>query len=172
MTITFENDNNIIVYALEKIISYARKTLQIFVAQCTWWLTSVISLEQGLIVHIDNLQQRDNPEPLRDHSGRVHPDRAQQILSQKAISPIPRDLTEDRRLDQILESAENCIEESERARNTWQRNRVNLLPQTKAQLKKARKIKCLQEAGKKREAEWNQRLQEIRATVIQNLSKK
>jgi len=56
MTITFENDSDVIVYALEKIISYARKSQQIFVAQCVWWLASVIGLELGLIAHIDNIQ--------------------------------------------------------------------------------------------------------------------
>jgi len=34
MTITFENANDSIVYALEKDISYAGRTEQIFVAQC------------------------------------------------------------------------------------------------------------------------------------------
>jgi hypothetical protein len=58
MTITFENDNDVIIYTLEKIISYARRTQQVFVAHCVWWLASVIGLEQGLIVHIDNLQER------------------------------------------------------------------------------------------------------------------
>jgi hypothetical protein len=168
MTITFENDNDVIVYALEKVISHARNTQQIFVAQCIWWLASIIGLEKELISYIDNLPQRENVGSLQDYSGNVHPDRAQQILSEKAVSPLPRDLAEDRRLDQIMKTAENCVEESERARNTWQRSRVNLLPQTRLQLRKARKIKRLQETGKKQEAEQNQRLQEIRATVIQN----
>jgi hypothetical protein len=48
---------------------------------------------------------------------------------------------------------------------------VNPLPQTKNQLKKARKIKRLQKARTKEEAERNERLQEIRAMVIQYLSK-
>jgi hypothetical protein len=47
MTITFENDNNIIVHALDKVISYTRKSQQIFVVECVWWLASVIGLEQG-----------------------------------------------------------------------------------------------------------------------------
>jgi len=59
MTITFENDNHIIVYALEKIISYARRSQQIFVAQCVWWIASVIGLELGLISYIDNQQSRE-----------------------------------------------------------------------------------------------------------------
>jgi hypothetical protein len=59
MTITFENENDVIVYALEKVISYARRTPQIFVAQCVWWLASIIVLEQGLINHIDNLNGQE-----------------------------------------------------------------------------------------------------------------
>jgi len=41
MTITFENNDNVIIYALEKSIAYARRTQQIFVAQCVWWLASI-----------------------------------------------------------------------------------------------------------------------------------
>jgi hypothetical protein len=36
MTITFEYESVVIIYALEKVISYARRTEQIFVAQCVW----------------------------------------------------------------------------------------------------------------------------------------
>jgi len=84
------------------------------------------------------------------------------------VSSTPRDLCDDQCVNQLLDSTNRYVEESERARNTWQQNRVNPLPQTKRQLKKARKIKRLQEAG---EAERNKRLQEIRTKVIQNLSK-
>jgi hypothetical protein len=38
MTITFENDSEVIVYALENAIAHARRTQQIFVVQCMWWL--------------------------------------------------------------------------------------------------------------------------------------
>jgi len=58
MTLTFENDNDVIVYALEKIISYARKNQYIFVAQSVWWIASVIGLTDGLVTHIDNLRKR------------------------------------------------------------------------------------------------------------------
>ena len=57
MTITFENNDNVIIYALEKSIAYARRSQQIFVAQCVWWLASILGLEQGLIVYIDILQR-------------------------------------------------------------------------------------------------------------------
>jgi len=79
MPVTFGHDNDVIVYALEKVILYARRSGQIFIAQCVWWLISVISLEQGLIVHIDNLWKREHSAPLGDYPGTVHPDRAQQI---------------------------------------------------------------------------------------------
>ena len=58
MAITFENDNDVIVYALEKIISYARNNQYILVAQCVWWLASIIGLQQGLVIYIDTLDKQ------------------------------------------------------------------------------------------------------------------
>jgi hypothetical protein len=55
MTVTFENDNDVIVYALEKVISYARRTQQIIVAQCVWWVAAIIGLEEALVNHVDKL---------------------------------------------------------------------------------------------------------------------
>jgi hypothetical protein len=60
MTITLENENDVIVYALEKIISYARDNQYIFFAQSVWWIASIIGLQSGLIIHIDNLKGRSN----------------------------------------------------------------------------------------------------------------
>jgi hypothetical protein len=60
MTITFQNDIDIIVYALEKIISYARRNQYIFLAQSIWWISSMIGLQQGLVDYIDNLKRRSN----------------------------------------------------------------------------------------------------------------
>jgi hypothetical protein len=56
LTITFESDIDIIIYALEEIIAYARRSQQIFVAQCVWWIASVIGLKVGLITYIDYLR--------------------------------------------------------------------------------------------------------------------
>jgi hypothetical protein len=140
MTITFENDNDVIVYTLEKVISYARRTEQIFVAQCVWWLASVIGLEQGLITFIDNIQSRvavtirlgqvpeelatvatrsvsTRPRDIQEESrqndlGSIHPDRSPQDRAESAVSPAPRNLTEKQRLDRILGSAERVIQES------------------------------------------------------------
>jgi hypothetical protein len=42
MTITFENNNEVFIYGLEKVIAYAPRTQEIFVAR---WLASVIGPE-------------------------------------------------------------------------------------------------------------------------------
>jgi hypothetical protein len=106
MTITFETDNDVIVYALEKVIAYARRTQQIFVAQCVWWLASIIGLEQGLVNYIDNLQSRINVT--------VNPEKASSVGD--TVSPIPRDIQEDQRQDKLLEECEEYLEDSKRLR--------------------------------------------------------
>jgi len=65
MTITFESDKNMIVYDLEKIISYARNNQYIFLVQSVWWISSIIGLLEGLVTSIDNSKvpnQIGNPE--------------------------------------------------------------------------------------------------------------
>jgi len=58
MTITFENDSDIIVYALKKVIAFARENQYHFVANCAWWIAAVIGLCNGLKNYIDNLKDR------------------------------------------------------------------------------------------------------------------
>jgi len=106
MTITFENEDDVIVYALEKVITYARKTQQIFVAQCVWWLASIIGLEQGLVNYIDNRQSRIEVT--------VIPEQAPGV--ERIVSPIPRDNQEDQRQDKILEECEEYLKDSRRLR--------------------------------------------------------
>jgi hypothetical protein len=132
------------------------------VAQCVWWLASVVGLELSLENHIDTLRKRE------EH---IHPDRVPHISKERAASTVPRDLTEDQRLDQILDSAEKVIQESFQNRKTFQQNRVNPLPTTKAQLKKARKAKNLQEARDKLETDRQERLRQIRIQVIKRIAK-
>jgi hypothetical protein len=106
MTITFENDDDVIVYALEKVIAYARRTQQIFVAQCVWWLASIIGLEQGLVNYIDNIQSRTDvsiiPEKVPSEG--------------KTVSPIPRDNQEDQLQDKVLKECEEFLKDSRRLR--------------------------------------------------------
>jgi hypothetical protein len=58
MTITFEMDADIIVYALKKIISFARENQYLFVGNCAWWIAGITGLDSGLTIFIDNLETR------------------------------------------------------------------------------------------------------------------
>jgi hypothetical protein len=60
MTITLENNSDVIVYALEKIISFARENQYLFMANCAWWIAGIIGFDSGLIAHINNLVFRQN----------------------------------------------------------------------------------------------------------------
>jgi hypothetical protein len=60
MTITFASDKDVIVYDLQTIISFARDNSYIFLAQSVWWISSIIGLQQGLVIYIDNLKIRSN----------------------------------------------------------------------------------------------------------------
>ena len=102
---------------------------------------------------------------------RVHPTPIHQVPLSRGVSATPRDLSEDKWVDQILENTGQYIEQYIGARNTSQYNRVNPLPQTRRQLKEAWKIKCFQKARDTEEALRNQRLQEIRKQVMDSLSK-
>jgi hypothetical protein len=131
MTITFENDNDVIVYALEKVIVFVRRTQQIFLAQCVWWIASVIGLEPGLKIHIDNLASR-KPTEQDQLPQQIVPGTVRQNSGKRSVSAVPRDLTEAQHLDLIFESAEQVIQESFTDRSLVQGNRVNPLPMTKA----------------------------------------
>jgi hypothetical protein len=61
-----------------------------------------------------------------------------------------------------VEKAEQFIQESVRAQNSWQQNRINPFHQSKAEMMKAWKAKGRLTVSKRLEAERNKRLQEIR----------
>jgi len=103
--ITFESDKNIIVYAFEKVLSYARDNQYIFLAQSIWWISSIIGLQQGLVIHINNLHTRVSTTSL------IHPDRRDQISVAQEVSNTPRDLEKDQRSEEILKRAKQFIEE-------------------------------------------------------------
>jgi hypothetical protein len=148
MTITFENDNDVIIYALEKVISYARRTQQIFVAQCIWWLASIIELDQELVNYIDNLQSRLNVT--------IIPDKGPS--GKRTISPAPRDNQEDQRRDQVIKECEEFLRDSKKQREVsnlqesgkTQTGRINPLKATKDSLRvsKQRKVRGQQPSGR------------------------
>jgi hypothetical protein len=87
MTITFNDNQDVIVYALEKVISHARQHQNIFLVLCVWWISAILGLPEGLIIHIDNLKTWENIgdfelqiEPLVHSEGsKIHPDRVARI---------------------------------------------------------------------------------------------
>jgi len=107
MTITFENDNDVIVYALKKVIAYARRTQQIFVVQCVWWLASVVELEQELIAQIDNSRKQSEALLAKDRElstglvtsiqERRQPSPVAISRQARGISTVPRDIQEESR---------------------------------------------------------------------------
>jgi hypothetical protein len=133
MTVTLENDNDVIIYALEKVIAYARRTQQIFVAQCVWWLASIIGLEQELAIFIDNIQSRINVI--------VIPEKVPSIG--RTVSPIPRDIQNGTRQDQVLKECEAYLKESRKLRDivtlkskgTTKTGRINPTPISKKALR-------------------------------------
>jgi len=146
MTIRFENQNDVIVYALEKIIEHARRTQQIFIVQCVWWLVSIIGLEQGLINYIDNLYSQIEitvtSETMRGTSAKATKD----------ISELCQ--------DQVLEECEEYLKESRRLRDIatlkskgeTQRGRINPTPISKRALKKRERYMRKQEIPAKKES--------------------
>jgi hypothetical protein len=58
MMIIFERDNYAIVYALDKILSFASENQYLFIANCTRWIAGVIGLDREAVVHIDNVELR------------------------------------------------------------------------------------------------------------------
>jgi hypothetical protein len=166
MTITFETDSDVIVYALEKIISFARDNQYLFVANCAWWIAGVIGLESGLVTHIDNLEIRRPAHRPRE------------------ISNTPRDITrlesidpEQIKLEETIIQRRNSPEAS-RVANTeltdpdyipdplrrTRKGKKNPIPQSKNQLKKARQ-------AKRREEIQTKQLEEKRARIIEYLMK-
>jgi hypothetical protein len=129
MPITFENDNDVIVYSLEKVIAYARKSQQIFVAQCVWWIASIIGVEQGLVIYIDNIQSRVNVTITLDKVPSIG----------GAVSPIPRDNQEDRRQDQILQECEEFLQDSQRLQRVERLKSTGIRRSSKAKTYKVTK---------------------------------
>jgi hypothetical protein len=60
MPIVVESDKDVIVYAFGMIIAYARDNQDILLAQTVWWISSIIGLQQGLVMHIDNIKKRSD----------------------------------------------------------------------------------------------------------------
>jgi hypothetical protein len=121
MTITFENDNDVIIYSFEKIIAFARNHQYLFVANCVWWIAGVLGLESGLTTYIDNLESR------------------KAIVRNRVISETPRDIARGVSPENLTP---NYIPDPLRR---TRKGRINPLPQSKKSLKRARRNKRREE---------------------------
>jgi len=132
MTITFENDNDFIVYALEKIISFARTRQYIFLAQSVWWISSIIGLQSGLLTYIDYLQKgaeasfREPRQLNTNHRARVNSSSPRDIQGEFEPCPVhrhtsisePSDMenSNTERQDKTLQECEELLQCSRRQR--------------------------------------------------------
>jgi hypothetical protein len=164
MTITFENDSDVIVYALEKIISFARDNQYLFVANCAWWIAGVIGLESGLVTHIDNLEIRR-----RAHRPREISNTPRDIMRLESIDP------EQIRLEETIIQRRNSPEASRVANTEFddpdyipdplrrtRKGNINPIPLSKKQKKKARQAERRKEIQAKRFEEKRVYLQKAR----------
>jgi len=120
MTITFENDNDVIVYALEKIVSYAREHQYFFVANCTWGIASIYGLDDQLRRYIDSQAIR-------------------QLVIDRGVSTIPRDIARSVSIENRDQSlATTPISYVRDPLKRTRKGRVEPLPISKNQRKKAR----------------------------------
>ena len=126
MTITFEKEEDVIVYALEKISSYAREYQYFFLANCTWWIASIYGWDEHLRYYIDNWEYK-------------------QPTVARGISTTPTDIARDVSIESDKQLSETPADSyvKDPLRRT-RKGRVNPLPQSKRQLKKARQAKAKQ----------------------------
>jgi len=69
---------------LKRLYPSQRENQYILVAQCVWWLSSIIGLQQGLVIYIDNLKSRIEisqqvPVATVTEEPAIHPDRVLSI---------------------------------------------------------------------------------------------
>jgi len=117
--VTFENDNNVIIFPFEKLISYARDNQYIFLAQSIWWISSIIGLQEGLIRQINNQQKqcKVSSEKKREVSATSRDIQEEQCVlwSSNSNREDPEDLNS-RRQGQILRECEEILRNS---RHLW-----------------------------------------------------
>jgi hypothetical protein len=129
MTINFESNNDVIVYTLERIIAFARDNQYIFLAQSVWWISSILELQQGLAIHIDNLKARSIVGKLSDNQGlelpdidhtNIHPCRIPRIQNSSSSDSSSEDesisISETNIHNEVIENCELFLEQSKQER--------------------------------------------------------
>jgi len=138
MTITFKDEKDVIVYALERIICYARDNQYIFIAQRVWWIASVIGLTEELATHIDSLRiqveksqiaTKEDQLPSEKHSSvlpQEHPstETPEEYIHADRLFQIDRDSksqaaenSQDERVQSIIQSGNKFVHKSRKVRH-------------------------------------------------------
>jgi len=139
MSITFENEANIILWSLAKLLVTFEERQYHFAAQCIWWIAALVQLDPALRYFIDH----------RELPSKVMGVDAETQSTEMLISPTPRDLQRHSETDEYA-VPERSQYQADPLRHTW-KGRSNSLPQTKKQLK----------AGRKRQSRNQQRKKEL-----------
>jgi len=155
MTLSFENESDVLIFAFERLINYARINQYLFVANCVLWIVNVMGLDEALRNYIDTLelnnriQVRGISTTPRDIARSVSP--ANNTTRNYLPNPLTR--TQIDRIDPLPQTIRQLKSKSVSPANITTRNyipdplrrtragKINPLPQTKKQLKKARKEK-------------------------------
>jgi len=155
MPVSFENDNDIIRYVLEKIISFARNNQYIFLAHSIWWISSIFGLQKELIIHIDILKTQADivsqrilspevkntsvpkvsamPWDTQEHSrpiieaSHIHPERIWQVNTYNDISDLDLCKSGIDRQSQIVEEAKQFVRVSQKERKAFNKKKQDLL---------------------------------------------
>jgi hypothetical protein len=119
MTITFKNNNDVIVYPLEKVISHARDNQYIFLAQSVWWISSILGLQQELITHIDTLKIRSGIQITRETLTSAENQESLDILREESVANTDTDRRiHPSRIGRILESDHSYINSGNKSSST------------------------------------------------------
>lgn len=118
----FQMEYNVLVYSFQRIIRFCQEHHYLFAAQCVWWLSSLLGLQGGLVIHNENPRIRDN-------------------IGGREVSVTPQDTETDSGIPLPKvphQPSQNLNWVSEPLQQTWT-GHVNLSPTSKSQLRRARK---------------------------------
>lgn len=145
MTITLNNEADILLWTFIKLIATFRGKQYLFAAQRVWWISTLRGLYSALVNFIDNQRL-----PCEAESGGIRqPTIASTNIQRLDDTGSIASHSEDLRLDQVLEQANVRFGKSVADRDPYVTNpvrqtrdgRLNSSPSTNANLNKARWIK-------------------------------
>jgi hypothetical protein len=123
MARTFEKGCHLIIYTFEKMITHVRNSQYIFLAQSVLWIASVLGLQLGSVIHIDNLRIWSALLNLDDHRLCVPSDAEFEVREEPCIAS---NSNSDQHYNNRFKKAEEFPWPSVQSRE-----RIDLLPRTR-----------------------------------------